>query len=153
MNIEICQTDRFLPELITLITQLDAYQAALYPTQSNHAESIDKLKQIKTYIYIAKLESNIVGCAILALPETPFPEVKRVFVCADYRGRGIATLLMMALLEKAKALNLKHIYLETGIYQPEAIKLYQRLGFDFISEYGHYQYDPLSVYMMKLLKP
>lgn len=151
MNIEICQTDLFIPELIALITQLDAYQEALYPVESNHAESIESLALVTNFAYIAKLEDTIVGCAILTLPETPYPEIKRVFVNPDYRGHGIASLLMTAILEKAISLKLSNIYLETGIYQPEAVKLYQRLGFELISQFGHYQYDPLSIYMMKSL--
>ncbi len=151
MNIEICQSDLFIPELITLITQLDAYQEALYPAESNHTESIDNLSQVTTVVYIAKLEGLIVGCAILTLPETPYPEVKRVFVSPNYRGRGIALLLMNAILEKSNTLKLKNIYLETGVYQPEAIRLYQRLGFELTSQFGHYQSDPLSVYMVKSL--
>lgn len=151
MNIEICQTDLFIPELIALITQLDAYQEALYPVESNHAESIESLALVTTFAYIAKLEDTIAGCAILTLPETPYPEIKRVFVNPDYRGHGIASLLMTAILEKAISLKLSNIYLETGIYQPEAVKLYQRLGFELISQFGHYQYDPLSIYMMKSL--
>lgn len=151
MNIEICQTDLFIPELIALITQLDAYQEALYPVESNHAESIESLALVTTFAYIAKLEDTIVGCAILTLPETPYPEIKRVFVNPDYRGHGIASLLMTAILEKAISLKLSNIYLETGSYQPEAVKLYQRLGFELISQFGHYQYDPLSIYMMKSL--
>lgn len=58
---------------------------------------------------------------------------------------------MTALLHQANALSLKKIYLETGVYQPEAIKLYQRLGFELTSQFGRYEYDPLSVYMMKSL--
>ncbi|KGA65782.1 putative histone acetyltransferase HPA2 and acetyltransferase [Yersinia enterocolitica] len=35
MNIEICQADLFIPELLTLMNQLDAYQSALYtPTKA-----------------------------------------------------------------------------------------------------------------------
>lgn len=78
MNIEICQIDRFIPESVTLVNQLDAYQSALYPAESNHAEPIENLAQIKTYIYVAKWEDRIVGCAILVLPEDGVPEVKRV---------------------------------------------------------------------------
>lgn len=151
MNIEICQADLFIPELLTLMNQLDAYQFALYPYESNRPESLDSLAQIETFVYVAKYKEDIVGCAILALPKTPYPEIKRVFVSPDYRGQGIARRLIVALLHESKALNLKEIYLETGIYQPEAIKLYQRLGFELTSQFGRYKYDPLSVYMVKSL--
>ncbi|MGH1527876.1 GNAT family N-acetyltransferase [Yersinia proxima] len=88
---------------------------------------------------------------MLALPKTPYPEIKRVFVSPDYRGQGVARRRVAASLQQANALNLNEIYLETGVYQLEAIKLYQRLGFELISQFGRYEYDPLSVYMMKSL--
>lgn len=43
MNIEICQASLVISELLTLMNQLDAYQSALYPYESNHAESLDSL--------------------------------------------------------------------------------------------------------------
>ncbi|MFW5389172.1 GNAT family N-acetyltransferase [Yersinia sp. 2542 StPb PI] len=149
MNIEICQTDLFNPDLIALIAQLDAYQEALYPAESNHTESIASMAQKKTFVYIATRQGRALGCAILFQPESTYPEIKRVFVIPDCRGHGIASMLVTALLEKSISLNLKYVYLETGIHQPEAVKLYQRLGFEFTSEFGCYQYDPLSFYMVK----
>ncbi|HDL7646608.1 TPA: GNAT family N-acetyltransferase [Yersinia enterocolitica] len=133
------------------MNQLDAYQSALYPYENNHTESLDSLAQIQTFVYVAKYEEGIVRCAILALPKTASPEMKRIFVSPDYRGQGVARRLMTALLHQANALSLKKIHLETGVYQPEAIKLYQRLGFELTSQFGRYKYDPLSVYMMKSL--
>ncbi|MFV8799179.1 GNAT family N-acetyltransferase [Yersinia sp. LJYL362] len=114
MNIEICQAGLFIPELLTLMAQLDAYQSALYPCESNHAESIDSLAQVETFVYVAQCKGKRVGCAILALPNTPYPEVKRVFVSPEYRGNGVAQRLMAALLHQANALNIKKIYLDNG---------------------------------------
>ncbi|WP_145583785.1 GNAT family N-acetyltransferase [Yersinia thracica] len=149
MNIEICQMARFIPEVVTLINQLDAYQSALYPAENNHAEPIEYLAQIKTYIYVAKWDDRIVRCAILVLPRDSAPEVKRVFVTPDCRGHGIASLLMAALIDKANVLKLKEIHLETGVLQPEAISLYQQLGFELTAQFGHDAYDPLSVLIVK----
>lgn len=78
------------------MNQLDAYQSALYPYEINHAESLASLAQIETFVYVAKYGEGIVGCAILAPPKTPSPEIKRVFVSPDYRGHGIARRLMAA---------------------------------------------------------
>jgi putative acetyltransferase len=41
--------------------------------------------------------------------------------------------------------------LETGIHQPEAIGLYQKLGYYRINPFGDYQEDPLSIFMEKKL--
>lgn len=39
--------------------------------------------------------------------------------------------------------------LEKGIYQPEAIGLYKRLGYVEFPPFGGYKMDPLSVFMDK----
>ncbi|EPA3144894.1 TPA: GNAT family N-acetyltransferase [Yersinia enterocolitica] len=114
MNIEICQADLFIPGLLTLMNQLDAYQSALYPYENNYVESLDSLAQIETFVYVVKYEEGIVGCAILARPKTPYSEIKRVFVSPDYRGQGVAQRLMTALLHQANTLILKKIYLDNG---------------------------------------
>ncbi|CNB55709.1 Histone acetyltransferase HPA2 and acetyltransferase [Yersinia intermedia] len=68
---------------------------------------------------------------------------------SDSRGLGIASMLATALIDKLIYLNLKNIYLEKEVHQPEAVKIYQRLGFELTSAFGCYQYDPLSLYRVK----
>ena len=43
------------------------------------------------------------------------------------------------------------VRLETGIYQPEAIGLYERMGYTRRGPFGDYAEDPLSVFMEKRL--
>lgn len=151
VNVEICQTDLFNPEVIALIAQLDAYQDVLYPVESNHAVSIESMRLVRTFAYIAKLEGKVVGCAILFLPNTPLPEIKRVFVSPDQRGYGIATMLITTIINKSKVFDISKIYLETVAYKSSAVKLYRHLGFEVTSTFGDYQHDALSIYMVKSL--
>jgi hypothetical protein len=41
--------------------------------------------------------------------------------------------------------------LETGIYQKEAIGLYERYGFQRRPPFGEYRVDPMSVYFEKAI--
>jgi putative acetyltransferase len=41
--------------------------------------------------------------------------------------------------------------LETGIYQPEALGLYERAGYVRRDPFGDYAPDPMSVFMQKTL--
>jgi putative acetyltransferase len=43
------------------------------------------------------------------------------------------------------------VQLETGIYQPEAIGLYRKHGYEEIEPFGSYLPDPLSLFMEKRL--
>ncbi|QKJ13669.1 GNAT family N-acetyltransferase [Yersinia massiliensis] len=109
------------------------------------------MRLVRTFAYIAKLEGKVVGCAILFLPNTPFPEIKRVFVSPDQRGYGIATMLITTIINKSKVFDISKIYLETVAYQSSAVQLYRHLGFEVTSTFGDYQHDALSIYMVKSL--
>jgi putative acetyltransferase len=47
----------------------------------------------------------------------------------------------------ARMSGLSVLRLETGIHQPEAIGLYERLGFERRAPFGDYREDPLSLFM------
>jgi ribosomal protein S18 acetylase RimI-like enzyme len=49
----------------------------------------------------------------------------------------------------AREHEVKLLRLETGIYQMEAIGLYERMGFQRIPPFGAYQADPLSRFYEK----
>lgn len=72
-------------------------------------------------------------------------EVKRLYVRPSQRGRGISRVLMAALEEAALRAGAVRIVLETGVEQPEALSLYESLGYDRIEPYGEYMDDPRSV--------
>ncbi|UFS59226.1 GNAT family N-acetyltransferase [Subtercola endophyticus] len=65
-------------------------------------------------------------------------EVKRVIVTAAARGRGVATALMTELERVAAAEGAKRVILQTGDRQPEAVALYEKLGFTRIPIYEPY---------------
>ena len=58
---------------------------------------------------------------------------------------------MAEIARRAKDAGFASLKLETGISQPEAIGLYRRDGFLEIAPFGHYQTDPLSIFMEKRL--
>ena len=72
-------------------------------------------------------------------------EIKRMYTRPDQRGHGVASAVLRALEESARAAGRKRMALETGYRQPEAIALYQKLGYEIIPNYGHYADHPLCV--------
>jgi diamine N-acetyltransferase len=54
-----------------------------------------------------------------------------IFVHQDYRNRGIGTELTAAALERARAVGLKSVWLTVALTNPKAIKLYQKIGFQY----------------------
>jgi GNAT superfamily N-acetyltransferase len=66
-------------------------------------------------------------------------EVKRMFVLPEYRGNGVATAVLRALEDSARAAGKVRVVLETGDRQPEAIALYQKCGYAVIPNFGYYR--------------
>ncbi|WP_426341163.1 GNAT family N-acetyltransferase [Pseudoduganella sp. S-14] len=137
------------PEVVALIDLLDAYQLSLYPPESVYALDMNSLLQPNVLFAVARnLDGAAVGCgAIVVTPE--YGEVKRMFVHPSARGQGVAQRLLGMLETEALARGCRQFMLETGPSQPEAIALYQRLGYRVRGPYGEYRDDPLSVFMEK----
>jgi len=95
---------------------------------------------------VAWLDEKPVGCgALRPMPETTIAEIKRMYVQPAARGQGIARHMLTKLEYLAGVFGYQKIRLETGIYQPEAIRLYEKNGYARIACYGMYADDSLSV--------
>jgi GNAT superfamily N-acetyltransferase len=84
------------------------------------------------------------GCAATQPKGEDF-ELKRMYVAPAARGTGVAPLLVDAAVDIATTRGGKRLILETGIRQPEAIRLYEKCGFTRIPNFPPYDQDPLSV--------
>jgi GNAT superfamily N-acetyltransferase len=82
-----------------------------------------------------------VGC-VAVQPRGTDMELKRMFVTPTARGTGVASRLVEAAVELAGG---SRVILETGVRQPESIRLYEKCGFTRIPNYPPYDQDPLSV--------
>lgn len=80
-------------------------------------------------------------------------EIKRVFTREDFRGQGIAERIIRALEKDAAANGYRFLVLETGKPLKAAIRLYEKLGYGRIPNYGPYAGMPLSICMRKEIVP
>ncbi|MBL7700038.1 MAG: GNAT family N-acetyltransferase [Chitinophagaceae bacterium] len=78
-------------------------------------------------------------------------EIKRMYVLPEYRGRNIAGQILRELEDWAGELQYSGCVLETGKRQPEAIRLYEKSGYERIPNYGQYANVENSVCMSKNL--
>lgn len=74
-----------------------------------------------------------------------------MYVRPAFRGLGLGKSMLDHLGHYARERGLDRLRLETGIYQVEAIGLYERYGFQRRPPFGEYKLDPLSVYFEKAL--
>ena len=68
-----------------------------------------------------------------------------------FRGKGVARAIMAELETWARELGFTTAILETGILQPEAIRLYVAAGYERIPNYPPYEYVEESVSFRKVL--
>ncbi len=135
--------------VIRLLEASDAYAASLYPADSNHPLDLESLEKPNVTFFVAKRDDEIVGCCALVNSGDMTGEIKRMFVDPDARGLKISKRMMDQLVLRGLEMHLLAIRLETGIYQPEAIRLYRGYGFREIEPFGTYKADPLSLFMEK----
>lgn len=92
-----------------------------------------------------------VGCGGVRIVEAGVGELKRMYVVAASRRRGIARALLGRLEIEAHVLGAAVLRLETGLHQPEAIALYESAGYLVTEPFGYYANAPLARHLAKHL--
>jgi len=90
---------------------------------------------------IARVDGQVVGCGAVWPMEAGIAEVRRMFVAASFRRRGIARRLLVELERRAAGFGYRVLRLATGVRQPEAIALYESFGFRVVGRRRGYYYD------------
>ncbi len=138
------------PDVLRLIEELDALQLRLYPEESCHFVDVSGLLANDVIFLVARLSGNVVGCgAVLCTHD--HGEIKRMFVSTAARGHGLGMKIVTALEVATAERDISLLRLETGIHQPDAIRLYEKCGYAKCGPFGDYTDDPLSVFMEKTL--
>lgn len=83
--------------------------------------------------FIAELNGQRVGCIMLTENSQSEGKLRVMFVSADARGKGIGTLLIKTVLNKAETIGYKTLCLWTTNNQIAARELYRKIGFTRVS--------------------
>ena len=149
MPVIISQERPDTPDAMALITELEAYLEPLYPRESRHGYSVEKLIAQGVVFFLIRNDGEAAGCGGIQLFGADYGELKRMYVRPQFRGRGYAKLILEHLAAYARTGGVDLLRLETGIYQQEAIGLYEGAGFRLIPPFGDYKPDPLSRFYEK----
>jgi GNAT superfamily N-acetyltransferase len=136
-----------------LIAALDEHLASRYSADQRFGPNL-RPEQVATGLgtfVIARDGGRAVGCGAMRRLDEATAELKRMYVEPDLRGRGIAREILDHLEAAARAMGIRRLVLETGIYQAEAIGLYRRAGFDPVRCWGEYEGVLTSVCFEKSL--
>lgn len=124
-----------------LVAELEVRYGSPDEADGLHA---DQLAPPHGTFLIAWRGNEAVGCGGLRRLEPDVGEIKRMYVAPTARRAGVARIVLTELERTAHAVGYKHLKLETGTKQPEAIELYLSTGYEQIETYGVYRASPLS---------
>lgn len=137
------------PAVHALIRELDAYLYSLYPAESVYALDIASLCHPDVLFAVVRDASGTpIGCGAMVI-KPGYGEIKRMYVRPQARGQGVARRLMECLEAKAVQSGCRTFMLETGPTQPEALALYERMGYRCRGPFGDYPADVFSIFMEK----
>ncbi|WP_309083963.1 GNAT family N-acetyltransferase [Chelativorans sp.] len=152
-QISIEQVDPRIPPIVALVAALDSYMGELYPAESNHLTDLETLAGPDARFFAARVDGEYRGCGAILICGG-YGEIKRIYVAPEARGLGLAGRMMRRLEDEARVLGLPLLRIETGIHQPDALRLFERAGFSKCGAFGDYSPDdPYSVFLEKQLAP
>ena len=131
-------------DAMALIVELDDHLGAIYPSESRHGYSVEKLLKRNVAFFVARQDGTPAACGGIELVDGEYGEVKRMYVRPAFRGLGLGKVVLDRLAEHARVHGITLLRLETGIHQRAAIRLYEAAGFTSIGPFGEYWDDPLS---------
>lgn len=140
------------PEVLAFFAAADARSASLYRADGRPGPSLSALLSGEVRFFVARRNGVAVGCGGYVLLKAHEAEMKRLFVDPASRGQGVGSALVDAIQQAAFLENVEVLFLETGVKSAEALRLYERLGFDARPPFADYQADPSSVFMVKRLR-
>jgi len=138
-------------DFIQLVSELDNYLAIRNGKDNDFFSQYNQLDAIQ-YVIIAFEKEIPVGCGAIKEYSDNSMEVKRMFVLNDYRGKGIASLVLNELEKWAKELGYEKCILETGRDMVDAVRLYKKSNYRVISNYGQYENIKSSICFQKILR-
>ncbi len=149
--LKIIRTNSENIEFQTLVRLLDTELAIRDGDEHEFFAQFNKLDSIRNVV-LALENELVIGCGAFKNYETETAEIKRMFVRLEHRGRGMAVEILRELESWAIEEGYRSAILETGYKQPEAIRLYQKSGYQIIPNYGQYHGVESSLCMKKSLR-
>lgn len=100
------------------------------PPEADHPASVlDEVLESGGRLYVAEVDGEAVGVGGLKLLSETAGEIKRMFVRPAARGLGVGRTVVTQLVDDARALGCKTIFLESASFMHTAHALYRSAGF------------------------
>ena len=150
-NMDTIFTDEKDERFLNLVSELDK---GYYERIGDELSKYDSYNEFKNpHVVLLAFDNGIaVACASYMLFDNDSVEFKRVYVKNEYRKRGIAYNMIIQLEKSVIESGFKYSYIVTGKNNQPAIKLYKKLNYELIDNFGQFKYDDTVICMKKELK-
>lgn len=148
------------PRVVRFLWEHLEQMREISPPESVHALDLDGLRAAGLRFWAVWSDASddgvagtLLGTGALKTLDPAHVELKSMRTAVAARGRGVASTLLLHLLEEARDTGARRISLETGaepFFEP-ARRLYARHEFVECGPFGGYVVDPNSVFMTREL--
>jgi putative acetyltransferase len=141
------------PDLALLMARHAADMHADTPPESIHMMDAKQLDCPEISFYVLRDADRPIGMGAFKRFAGCQAEIKSMHILAEFRGKGLARLILDHLIAEAAAQGVTQLSLETGsqpMFAP-ARNLYLAAGFAECAPFADYAPDPNSVFMTRAL--
>lgn len=137
-------------DFIELTQQLDKELKLIYGESQDEFDQYNVITDLTTVV-IAYSNDKPIGCGCFKPFDLHSVELKRMFVNSGFRGKGVGAAILKELEVWARELNYSAVILETGTEQPDAVRLYEKMGYSVVANFEPYIGNELSICFEKKL--
>lgn len=141
-------------EIENFIAALNGYLNPLSPQCYQFQLTVDEMDVDDVHLFVVRDDAGTaVAMGALAVHADGLGEVKRMWTEIAHRGQGLGKVILAAVEEKARALGLRELKLETGAEKamPAAHGLYKSFGFAACGPFLDYPQSEYSAFFQKSL--
>ena len=101
-------------------------------------------------LYLLYVDDKLAGSVGIRKLDKEKCELKRLYVKPEFRGQQLGELLLERMINDARRIGYKYMYLDTLPFLKTALKMYRRFGFEEIERYNDSPIDNTIFMRIKL---
>ena len=137
MKFQLVETGVEHPDFVELVHQLDEYYYMRFRDIVLNYQQHHDLSTMKCGV-VAYVDGQPAACGALKVYNETSVEMKRIFVRSEFRRQGLASQIMKTLEKLAIEQGFAYAVLETGAEMKDAIRFYQKIGYEVIPNFGSF---------------